>query len=216
MSDSHNNHGHGDNVTGHELDSPPTSQLFNIVWGLGALTLLSIVTCVQLFNGQRDALQSERLEASSYRLAEYRADQAKLANENGETDLVDDGKTYAMEHVPLLRAKEKVLADPGLLKAGPRPPGWVHPDDLAAGVQGAGSAAPTPAPAEGAAKPEGTEAAGTEAAGTEAAKPEGTEAAKPEGAEAAKPEGAEASKPAGSPPAHPAGHEGAHAEPKAP
>lgn len=144
---------HAELKTGHELDAPPTSQLFNIVWGLGALTLLSIVTCVQLFNDQRDALQSDRMEKPSYRLAEYRVAQDKLRNEIGETALLDDGKEYTLEHVPLVRASEKVLAEPALLKAAPPPAGWVHPDDLAAGIQGASAtkpAAPVAPPSEGA------------------------------------------------------------------
>lgn len=158
-------HNHGELKTGHELDAPPTSQLFNIVWGLGALTLLSIVTCVQLFNDQRDALQSDRLEKPSYRLAEYRAAQDKLRNENGESALLDDGKEYVLEHVPLPRASEKVLADPALLKAAPPPPGWVHPDDLAAGIQG--GSAPKPAtPVEATPPAEGAPAEGTPAEGT--------------------------------------------------
>jgi hypothetical protein len=158
MSDQHSEH-HGG---GHEVDQPPTRQLFNIVWGLGALTLLSIVTCVQLFNQQRDAMLAESMSAPSYRLAEYRAAQDTRASSNGAEELVVDGKTVTLEYVPLDVAAKKILANPALLQAPPPPPGWIHPDDIASG----GAKAPTPAPAPAAVEGEG--AAPTEGAGRRA------------------------------------------------
>ncbi len=149
---------------GHEIDAPPTRQLFNIVWGLGAITLLSILTCVQLFNSQRDELQSERYSKISWRLAEYTADQDKMRFESGEYELNDDGKVVVVQYIPLARAVEKVLEDPKLLKAAPPPPGFVHPDDLAGGGAAAAPAAPAvkePEPTEAAADaaPAGAEGA---------------------------------------------------------
>ncbi len=152
---------------GHELDAPPTRQLFNIVWGLGAITLLSILTCVQLFNSQRDELQKERYSKTSWRLAEYQAGQDKLRFESGEYELNDDGKVVVVKYIPIARAVEKVLEDPKLLTAAPPPPGFVHPDDMAGGGQAA--AAPAPAAKE-------PEAAPTEAAAADAA-PAGAEGA---------------------------------------
>jgi hypothetical protein len=157
---------------GHELDAPPTRQLFNIVWGLGAITFLSIITCVQLFNQQRDALQSERYGETSWRLAQYQDEQAKQRYESGEYALNDNGKEVTISYVPLARATEKVLADPKLLQAAPPPPGFVHPDDLASGGAAAPAPAPTPAPAP--APAEGAEAAaGAEGATAGPATPEG-------------------------------------------
>jgi len=144
MSDQHNeNHGGG-----HEVDQPPTRELFNIVWGLGALTLLSIVTCVQLFNQQRDTMLSESMSTPSYRLAEYRAEQDKRLSSNGSEELLEDGKTVTLEYVPLEVAAKNILAKPELLQAPPPPPGWIHPDDIASGGAKAPVVAP-PAPAAG-------------------------------------------------------------------
>jgi len=150
---------------GHEIDAPPTRELFNIVWGLGAITLLSILTCVQLFNSQRDELQKERYSQTSWRLAEYQEGQDKLRFESGEYELNDDGKVVMVKYIPLARAVEKVLQDPKLLQAAPPPPGFVHPDDMAGGGQAAAPPAPAakePAPAEAAptdAPPAGAEGA---------------------------------------------------------
>lgn len=140
---------------GHELDAPPTRQLFNIVWGLGAITLLSIITCVQLFNQQRDALLEERYAGPSARLAQYQDAQNKLRFENGETELNDNGKVVTLAHVPVTRAVEKVLADPKLLLAAPPPPGWMHPDGALPVPAPVPAPAPEGAPAEGAAGAEG-------------------------------------------------------------
>jgi len=145
---------------GHEIDAPPTRELFNIVWGLGAITLLSILTCVQLFNTQRDELQKERYSQTSWRLAEYQTGQDKLRFESGEYELNDDGKVVMVKYVPLARATEKVLQEPKLLKAAPPPPGFVHPDDMAGGGQAAApAAAAVKAPAPTEAPPAGAEGA---------------------------------------------------------
>jgi len=149
---------------GHEVDQPPTRELFNIIWGLGAITLLSIVTCEQLFNKQRDALQSERYSQVSWKLAEYQTEQNKQRFESGSYELNDDGKVVTLNYMPLARAAEKLLTDPALLKAAPPPPGFVHPDDMAGGA----AAAPAPTPA--AKEPEAPAAAGADApAGAEGA-----------------------------------------------
>lgn len=177
MSDQHNHEHHGG---GHEMDSPPTRQLFNIVWGLGIITLLSIVTCVQLFNKQRDAMIADSLDAPSYRLADYQTKQNGLKTSNGTAELNDGGKVVIQEYVPLEVAKKKILTTPSLLQAPPPPPGWIHPDDIASGGS---SAAAAPAPAQ---------------APTEGAPAEGAPAGAPtEGAPAA--EGAPSGAPAGSP-----------------
>lgn len=168
MSDQHNHEHHGG---GHEMDSPPTRQLFNIVWGLGIITLLSIVTCVQLFNKQRDAMIADSLDAPSYKLADYRTKQNGLKTSNGTAELNDGGKVVVQEYVPLEVAKKKILTTPSLLQAPPPPAGWIHPDDIASGGSSA-AAAPAPAPA-----PAPVEGAPTEGAGAPAA--EGAPAGSP-------------------------------------
>jgi hypothetical protein len=69
MSDEHKDPSHKTSGPGHEVDSPPTKELFNIVWGLGGLTLLSIATCAQLFysrsaTSRRSAARSRRTSSS--------------------------------------------------------------------------------------------------------------------------------------------------------
>jgi hypothetical protein len=142
MSDSHNT-GHGG---GHEIDEPPTKELFNIIWGLGALTLLSLVTCVQLFNNQQRDLMAERGKDASFVLEQYSKEMDAVTKGSGELSFKDsNGKEVKQRFVPLAVARELVLSKPNGLHAGAPPPGWQHPDDIAAGGQAAG-AVPTPAP----------------------------------------------------------------------
>lgn len=157
MSDSHNT-GHGG---GHEIDEPPTKELFNIVWGLGALTLLSLVTCVQLFNNQQRDLMTERSKEASFVLEQYEKEMDTVIKGSGELSFKDsNGKEVKQRFVPLAVARELVLSKPDGLRAGPAPAGWQHPDDIAAGGQAAGAAptpAPTPTPTDGAAVPAPTD-----------------------------------------------------------
>lgn len=142
MSDSHNT-GHGG---GHEIDEPPTKELFNIVWGLGAVTLLSLVTCVQLFNNQQRDLMAERSKEASFVLEQYHKEMDTVTKGSGELSFKDsNGKDVKQLFVPLAVARELVLSKPDGLRAGPPPAGWQHPDDIAAGGQAAG-AMPTPVP----------------------------------------------------------------------
>ena len=146
MTDHNHSHGaHGSHGGGHEIDQPPTRELFNIVWGLTALTLVSLVTCVQLFNTQARDIDSERNDAGSYLLAKYRKDMDHRTKNSGTEELTDaTGKVTARyKFVPLKDAREKILARPEMLGAFPAPPGWVHPDDVNAGAGGAPPGAPT-------------------------------------------------------------------------
>ncbi|MBZ5710805.1 hypothetical protein [Nannocystis pusilla] len=193
--DSHGGHGHGG---GHELDAPPTRELFNIVWGLGALTLLSLITCVQLFNDQARDLESERGKEGSALLAKYRKDMETRTRGAGEDSITDaTGKVVGRyNYIPLASARDLILAKPEKLGAFAPPPGWIHPDDVAAGGQ---KAAPVPTPA-----PDGTE--GTPAPGAGGAPVDGAAPTAPaEGAAAAPAKGAaapaEGAAPAGTPPA---------------
>ncbi|MCY1055206.1 hypothetical protein [Nannocystis sp. SCPEA4] len=201
--DSHGGHGHGG---GHELDAPPTRELFNIVWGLGALTLLSLITCVQLFNDQARDLESERGKEGSALLAKYRKDMETRTRGAGEDSITDaTGKVVGRyNYIPLASARDLILAKPEKLGAFAPPPGWIHPDDVAAGGQKA--AAPTPAAPEGTPPVDGTPpvvpAAPTDgaAAPAEGAAAPAEGAAKP--AEGTAPAEGAAAKPAeGTPPA---------------
>ena len=142
MSDSHNT-GHGG---GHEIDEPPTKELFNIIWGLGALTLLSLVTCVQLFNNQQRDIAAERGKEAPAVLAQYRQGMDAITRSAGEVNFKDStGAEVKQRYVPLAVARELVLSKPERLLAAPPPVGWMHPDDIAAGGQGGAAAAPAPA-----------------------------------------------------------------------
>lgn len=129
-------HGISHGGAGHEMDIPPTKELFNIVWGLGALTLLSLVTCVQLFNNQQRDIMTERGNESSQVLAEYRKGMESATRTAGESTFKDSsGAEIKQRHVPLTVARELVLSKPERMQAAAPPKGWMHPDDIAAGVQ---------------------------------------------------------------------------------
>jgi len=137
---------------GHEMDVPPTKELFNIVWGLGALTLLSLVTCVQVFNNQQRDLIAERGNEASQVLTEYRQGMEAATRTAGESSFKDsNGVEVKQRYVPLTVARELVLAKPERMQAAPAPKGWMHPDDIAAGAQaGAVPGAVQAPPGEGA------------------------------------------------------------------
>ncbi len=139
-----------DFVGGHELDAMPSKFLFNIVWGLCAIVLASLVTCIQIFNAQHDALMSERGAEGSFVLGEYRAEMLKVTTESGQTEIPKvspDGQTSVevLQYKPLADARKEVLSDPAKLRAAAPPPGWVHPDDVASGGAATGGPATTPA-----------------------------------------------------------------------
>ncbi|MCY1065988.1 hypothetical protein OV090_14500 [Nannocystis sp. RBIL2] len=207
-------HGHGG---GHELDAPPTRELFNIVWGLGALTLLSLITCVQLFNDQARDLNAERGKEGSTLLADYRKGMETRTRGAGDDVLTDaTGKVVGRySYIPLASARDLILAKPEKLGAFAPPSGWIHPDDVATGGQKA--AAPTPAApegaavegtapvvpgAEGTAPADGTAPAGAPADGTApAGTPTDGAAAKPAEGTAPATDGAAAKPAEGTPPA---------------
>ncbi len=147
---------------GHEMDVPPTKELFNIVWGLGALTLLSLVTCVQLFNNQQRDIMTERGNESSQVLAQYRQNMEAATRTAGEASFKDsNGAEIKQRYVPLTVARELVLSKPERMTASEPPKGWMHPDDIAAGAH----AGATPGAQAGAtavqAPPDGGSAPGT-------------------------------------------------------
>jgi hypothetical protein len=124
------------------MDVPPTKELFNIVWGLGALTLLSLVTCVQLFNNQQRDLMAERGNESSQILMQYRTEMEAATRTAGESTFKDSGGAEIKQrYVPLKAARELVLSKPESMHAAAPPKGWMHPDDIAAGAQAGGPSA---------------------------------------------------------------------------
>jgi hypothetical protein len=144
--DGDGNEAHGVNQPshgpGHEMDVPPTKELFNIVWGLGALTLLSLVTCVQLFNNQQRDIIAERGNESSQILMQYRKDMEVATRTAGESTIKDSGGAEIKQrYVPLTAARDIVLSKPDAMKAAAPPKGWMHPDDIAAGAQAGGTPA---------------------------------------------------------------------------
>lgn len=165
MSDAHHDPSQKTSGPGHEVDAPPTKELFNIVWGLGGLTLLSIATCAQLFYQQARDIAEERGNTASYQLGQYREEMKKIATGNGEIEFKDsNGNVIKQKYRPLDAARAEVLGKSDGLKAAKAPQGWVHPDDIAAGGQG-GTAATTntpeptpgvvPVPADGQPNPDG-------------------------------------------------------------
>jgi len=141
MSD-HNHPSEKTSGPGHEVDSPPTKELFNIVWGLGGLTLLSIATCAQLFYQQERDIQEERAKETSYQLVSYRKDMDERTAGSGNIEFKDStGAIVRQKFRPLDAARAEVLSNPNALKAAAAPAGWIHPDDIAAGGQG-GTAVP--------------------------------------------------------------------------
>lgn len=176
----HDDHGHDEG--GHEIDRMPNARLFNLLFGLSALTLLSCIGVIQLFNMQVDALEHSRAEQGSFRIAEYTEEMNKQKSGWGRLEVkeLDDKNTVSQRfYMPLASAKKAVLEDANLLKALAPPPGWKTADDKAPapgaakpaepprpGMQPGGAPAPTPVPTDGGVKPgEPTPPAGDAPAG---------------------------------------------------
>lgn len=136
---SHDDHGHEQG--GHEIDKMPNGRLFNLLGGLSALTLLSCIGVVQLFNLQVRGIEDERNSRVSYRLTEYREEQAKLRDSYGRVLIKeDDGLTkpegdsvkvprpVTLRRMPMADAIAKVVKDPKAFAAQRRYRGWVNPD----------------------------------------------------------------------------------------
>lgn len=158
MSDTHDHshdhdHGHGDEGAGHEIDRMPNGRLFNLLFGLSGLTLLSAIGVIQLFNIQVDALEQSRAQQGSFRLAAYTDEMNKAKTSSGEIKIneLDDRATVNTRYfVPLATARKQVLDDPKKLAAFGQYPGWKTSDD-----QAPAAAAPAPAkPTDGVKAPE--------------------------------------------------------------
>ncbi len=195
-----------DFVGGHELDDPNARRLFNIVFGLGALTFLSLITCVQLFNVHREALIDERGARGSFLLNEYLEEQDKMRTGSGEYEpkvINTEPNSFKLKYVPIAEARAKVLKDPNMLKAGKPPPGWQHPDDVGGGAAAAPTPKPPPMPAvRPVAPPPGATGGPAAVAPTPAGTPKPPGAPVPAPAKAPAPAPAKAPTPAPAAPAH--------------
>jgi hypothetical protein len=150
MADKHDDHhGHGahEHEGGHEIDKMPNARLFNLLFGLSALTLLACIGVIQLFNYQVEAIEESRGEAGSFRVEAYRDEMRKQAEGWGKIEIkeTDDNTVTERFYMPLSEAKKKVLDSPESLKAAPTYRGWKSSDE-----QAPAAAAPT-----GAAQPDG-------------------------------------------------------------
>ena len=146
MADKHDDHhGHGahEHEGGHEIDKMPNARLFNLLFGLSALTLLACIGVIQLFNYQVEAIEESRGEAGSFRVEAYREEMRKQAQGWGKVEVKETDTNTVSEryYMPLDQAEKKVLENPELLKAAPAYAGWKTSDE-----QAPAAAAPTPSP----------------------------------------------------------------------
>lgn len=162
MSDKHDHHepaggdhAHDHGAGGHEIDRMPNARLFNLLFGLSGLTLLSAIGVIQLFNIQVDALEESRAEQGSFRLASYVEEMQAIKNGSGKVTVneLDDKATVNTRYfMPLANAKKAVLDDPNKLKAFGAYPGWKTSDEQAPAP--APTAPPSGAPPAGERPPE--------------------------------------------------------------
>ena len=88
--DAHHDHGAHDpdlEAGGHEIDKMPNARLFNLLFGLSALTLLACIGVIQLFNYQVEAIEETRGEAGSFRVEAYRDEMRKQADGWGKVEV---------------------------------------------------------------------------------------------------------------------------------
>lgn len=179
MSASHDEHGthgeghddHGHSEGGHEIDRMPNTRLFNLLFGLSGLTLLSGIGVVQLFNLQVEAIENQRASVGSFRRNEYEAEMAAVRTGSGTVKVaeLDDAATInTRNYMPVAAARKAVLDDPNRLKAFGNYRGWKTSDEQAPAAAAPGAAPagapgvppgampkPTPDPAPGGAAPGG-------------------------------------------------------------
>ncbi len=123
---------HHEHDGGHELEGLNVMSLFKVIGVSIVLVYASIVGVTQLFYQQRAGII---LDNSDYTfLEDQRAQESKML--------------AGIEGI-----SAEVAKDPKKLVASPPPEGWVHPDDIAAGVTASPAAGAAPAP--GAATPAG-------------------------------------------------------------
>jgi hypothetical protein len=132
----------------HEIDKMPYARLFNLLVGLSALTLLSCIGVIQIFNLQvRQIVEDYAAEGQKdSALTDYRGEAAQVAAGYGRFEFELEGKTEERFYVPLTAAKKQVLEDPKLLDGPGSYRGW---EDSPVGKQIKDwGGLPTPKPAE--------------------------------------------------------------------
>ena len=125
MSSEHDDH-HGEDDGAHEIDKMPYARLFNLLVGLSALTLLSCIGVIQIFNLQvREIIDEYAAEGEKdSALTEYRTQSGQVAAGYGRYDFELEGKTEQRFYVPMATARKQVLEDAKLLDGGATYRGW--------------------------------------------------------------------------------------------
>jgi len=232
MSDhDHDDHDHG--AAGHEIDKMPSRKLFNLLFGLSALTLVACIGVVQLFYQQVSSITDARNAKVSFKLTEYRTEMEDLRENWGPVWLTDDDGVSVKQRgkgvheakrfqMPLAEARKRVLESPDkFLKAAPAYRSWPNPDPKAPKVDprgrrpqpGARGARPTPGARPMPIKPGARPVPGIKPPA--GAAPAGAKPAAPAGAKPGAPAGAKPAAPAeGKAPAKPANDGKAPAKPE--
>jgi hypothetical protein len=118
-------HEHEHERGAHEIDKLPNARLFNLLFGLSALVLVSSIGVIQLFNMQVAGIERSRAKQVSFRLQEYRDEVGRVQGNWGTaTVLEESGEETAVHHMPLAEARRRVLDKPELLGAAPKARGW--------------------------------------------------------------------------------------------
>lgn len=140
-------HDHDEGPKGHEIDNMPSRKLFNLLFGLLALTILACIGVVQLFFRQVESIETTRYSKTPFHLAEYREEMDALTKDWNVTTIDDDdgvasdkggkgaheAKRYRM---PMAEARKRVLESPEkYLKAQRAYRNWPNPDPNAPKVQ---------------------------------------------------------------------------------
>lgn len=122
MSDSHHDHEPG----GHEIDKMPNARLFNLLFGLSILTFVACLGVIQLFNRQVEDIENQRAAKGSYKLADYNAKMAAVAEGYGKTTIPEEGAEEPVTRyfIPEAQARKQLLDNPELLSGAKAYPGW--------------------------------------------------------------------------------------------
>lgn len=128
-------HAHNDGA--HEVDKMPSGRLFNILFILGSLTLALCIGVIQLFNQQVRNIEGERVAGGYESQQEYVAEMDAVADGYGKYEIVKPGaegedgdskpdQVTTRYFIPVEKAQQQLLDDPGLL-SGSRPDGnWAQ------------------------------------------------------------------------------------------
>jgi FtsZ-interacting cell division protein ZipA len=122
---SDHDHDHEHERGGHEIDKLPNTRLFNLLFGLSFLVLISSIGVIQLFNLQVRGIEEARAQQPSFRLQAYRDETSALLGSHGTVTVVDEGGVERVaHHMPVADARKAVLDDAAALGAAPRYRGW--------------------------------------------------------------------------------------------